>query len=894
MGGQIKRKFSLLRLILITGLIAVILLGAALLIVPRFIPWEKLKVQAQAKISEAIHHQVSIESIGFNLFKGIEVRKLRIENAKGFSETPFLTDESVSVQYRLLPLLVGKVAIKAVVLNKPHVLIEKKADNTFNFSDMLPAKKEKAAKVEALEAKKGLPAIPVELLISKFAINDAKVVYRDLGRKQEYTIETLNLLVENLTLAGLIPVKVHVDAKLKALGQTYPLNLDTSWRFNYAKEKFKLDSVQVTLPGIRLEAAGEVSDVVSAPYLNLAGKTNLDFQKVINKLTPLDVKKKIPEDIQVKGTAAVTFSVKGPAKQVDQLQITANNDLAVNLDIKGLQAPLGIKGDISLKSSNVKIKQAITLPGISAQLETKLNDILETRQLWAQVNGKINVAECAAKLIPPAIMKKITHLQTNGSISYKLKIQGQMEKPKALDLDCSVKVRDVQVSYQDKMLLEGFGTNITIQPKQIAIKKIKAKLTGQPLDGYLTVTGLDLRDPRTLKPDTLQAQMKWKLNSQMLDLDAMFALLPRQEKKKPEKGGQQADAVLASEAEVISDRPEPDVRKFIPPGLKINGKASLGGIKFGQVKLGQVDFSMRQAKQKINATASVRGYQGRIENATVLDYSKSRLSYAVSTKVTGVDLETLMNDMVDTFVAAKLKKPKIISELKDKLTGRLTGKLKIAGKGIRTQNAMKHLNGKGEFALKAGRIRQFAFQDNLAKWFGSDKFRQDIPFDNTDIVFVIGRKKVNLTKFIMESGVQGKSGDIRMTAKGKITFEAEFEKFKLRPRLNPRAAGTISPEFRQYSEILKDDRGWLTIPVILDGPIKKPRVNPDWEWIKNQLGSYAKKKAKAAQKQAEKKAKQFVEQQKGKSAKEVQENLNKEVEKAKESIKKLDFKNLFK
>ena len=136
MGGQIKRKFSLLRLILITGLIAVILLGAALLIVPRFIPWEKLKVQAQAKISEAIHHQVSIESIGFNLFKGIEVRKLRIENAKGFSETPFLTDESVSVQYRLLPLLVGKVAIKAVVLNKPHVLIEKKADNTFNFSYM--------------------------------------------------------------------------------------------------------------------------------------------------------------------------------------------------------------------------------------------------------------------------------------------------------------------------------------------------------------------------------------------------------------------------------------------------------------------------------------------------------------------------------------------------------------------------------------------------------------------------------------------------------------------------------------------------------------------------------------------------------------------------------------
>ena len=121
------------RFLLISALGLLLLTGLALAIVPRFIPWEKIKIRAETKISETIQHKVTIDSIRFNLFRGIEIKNLKIENAQGFSREPLLTDESASIQYRLLPLLAGKVMIKAVKLKRPQLLIEKKADDQRRF-----------------------------------------------------------------------------------------------------------------------------------------------------------------------------------------------------------------------------------------------------------------------------------------------------------------------------------------------------------------------------------------------------------------------------------------------------------------------------------------------------------------------------------------------------------------------------------------------------------------------------------------------------------------------------------------------------------------------------------------------------------------------------------------
>jgi hypothetical protein len=250
---------------------------------------------------------------------------------------------------------------------------------------------------------------------------------------------------------------------------------------------------------------------------------------------------------------------------------------------------------------------------------------------------------------------------------------------------------------------------------------------------------------------------------------------------------------------------------------------------------------------------------------------------------------------VDTFVAAKLKKPELLSEIKSKLTGRLSGKLNIQGAGLRTVNAKPRLAGQGAFSLQDGMIRKFSFQDNLAGWFGSDKFKQDIPFDQTSIEFNLSRQKVNLTKFIAQSGARGEAGDIRLWAQGVMTFDADFQDFRLRPSLNPRAAGTMSPEFQRYTMVLKDERGWVTLPVVMNGPVKKPNVQPDWDWIKKQLGTHVENKIKGAASEAGSKAKNFIQNEQKKSPAQIQQDVTNEIEKAKGQLKNLDgLKNLFK
>lgn len=877
-----------MRPLLFGGLLLMVVFGVLLMVVPRLIPWEKVKTQAEEKLSELIHHRVTVGTIAFNLLRGIEVKHIRIDNAPGFSPEPLLTDEAAVVQYRLLPLLFGQVAIKAIVLDKPKLVIEKKADGSYNFSDMLPAKKATDKTTGKKTGAKGLPPIPLELLVSRIAISKALLIYRDLGKKQEYRSEDFNFNLENLSLTGLKPAKLDLSADIKALGRAYPVALATEWRFQYAQEAFTLHRALATLPGMRVEVTGEVGKIVSAPQLALTGTITVDVQKVLADLLPPDMQKKIPPDFQAKGPVVIAWSAQGPAKQIKKLILSAENKADLSLGWKKLEIPVTITGTLGYAADKATVIQSVQLPGLVTEVNAEVNDLLASRMLSATLAGKADVAQVFSKLLPPEIVEKLTAMQVGGTITYQVKTKGAASKPRELSINSQIKFRELSASYQGKALLERMSVDVEILPRRIALNKLEASLAGQPMQGGLVLAGLDIRDPENFKPDTLKAQLTWELSSKLLDLDAVLAFLPGKKDAKTAKTAEESPAPTPEE-----DLPEPDVRKFLPAGLTVKGKAALGGVKFGKVQLGAVAFSMQQQNRQIDMSGSVRAYQGKISNSTRLDYGKSVLEYRIDSEAAEVDLEPLLNDIVDTFVAAKLKKPEIISELKDKLTGRLTGTNRLSGRGLRAKNALAALAGEGNFSIKAGRLRKFGFQEELAKIFGTEKFRQDIPFDHTVLEFTLGGKKVKVNKFIMESGLRGDAGDIRLTAEGKLTFAASFDSFKMQPRLNPRAANNLSQEFRQYTEVLKDDRGWVTIPVIMNGPMKKPDVKPDWDWIKKQMGSYVQRKATSAGKEAEKKAKKFAEEQKGKSSEEIKNNAAKELEKAKEKLKGLDLKKLF-
>jgi len=868
-----------LRLLLLAGGILLLAVLAAALILPRIIPWDRVKQQAEEKVSGIIHHRLTIGSVGFNLLRGVEIHDLAIANAPGFSDQPLLTSKLAGVRYRLLPLLWGKVMVKSVEIQQPQVLVEKQADGTFNFSDMLPAK---AAPEESGTAP-GRPAMPLELMVSKLAIAGADVMYRDLGTGQTYAVEDFNFEVNHLTLAGLTPVDVTLSAKLKALGMTLPLSAAAKWRLNLKEERLLLEQMEATLPGLSFSAAGQVAGLFAAPRADLAGKVDLDFERLWEGLGPAAAGK-LPADVKLGGSAHLEYTVRGPLQEPARLEVYVTDQAALQAQVKELAVPVTLEGDMNLAEGGLSLKQKTVVPGGQAQVQVQVQDLMNSRAVKAAFSADLDLGAASQKLVPPEQAQKLSAYQMQGSLSVNGEVHGSARAPRQLDFSLQASARDVGLQYHDQSLLSGLRGQLTLTPDKAVCSGVKLKLGGQTVDFFLTATDFDLRDPASLKPERLRARVKWQLTSPLLDVDALLSLLPR---KTP------AEAETAPAA-TVSDLPEPDVRKWLPAGLRLQGEAALGGLKFAQVKLGKMNFQVKLEQKVLNETGTIHGYGGSIEESVRLDFSQVLLGYRIKVVTKQVEAEPLLNDIVDTFVAAKLKKPELVAELKDKLVGKLGGTLELRGSGLRTVNAKPRLAGNGSFILQEGRLRQFAFQDQLAKWFGSEKFKQDIPFDHTAADFTVADQEVRVTRFVAESGPKGKGGDIRLTAEGRLTFTAQFKDFKMRPRLNPRASASLSSEFGRYSEILKDDNGWVAIPVILNGPLRKPDVQPDWVWIKERLGAYASEKAKAAAREAGQKAQKYIEQQKGKSAEEIKQNVNQEINRAKEQLKGLDLKKLFK
>lgn len=860
-------------LVLLVGL--AVLAVAAALVIPRFIPWDRVKTQAEEKISAAVKRRVTIGRVGFQVWRGFEIRDLRIDNAPGFSQDPFFTDDVVSVQYRLWPLLLGRVVLKSIRFEKPRLLVERRRDGQMNISDWISSRRPDAE--PATPAARSLPAkLPVELLVSEFSLVGADLTFRD--QATEYRVSDMNLSVSNLTLAGLTPVTVELKAAVLALDRRYPVEAKLIWRFNYAEAAFRLDQAEIRLPGANLAAAGTVDQALSAPQVHVSGKLDVDWAAVQKDLLPAEVADKLPPGMRLAGATNLTFNCNGPAAPWTELKVDVADDSRLTIQRDSLSLLLALKGTAELQAGRLKTKRTLQGEGIRAELALALDDLAGERAVDATWNGTVDLAglqKFLAEGLPAP----------SGHISLEAHARGPLASPRQMDFSAEAQAKDISVRAGDKALLERLDAQVSLRPTQLKISRLSAQVAGQALTATLHAEKFDLREPDTLKPGNLAAKVQWTLSGKVLDVDALLALVP----SRAAAAGTTPAAATAEE-----EAPEPDARAFFPARLDVSGRAQLDGVRFGNVKLGAVDLEEKLKDRVLTLKGSVKGYDGSLKHETRLDAASALLGYAVSVRTERVDLEPMLNDLLDTFVAAKLKKPELLAELKDKFAGRLSGTLDLSGRGIRRAQARPNLAGKGRFELRDGRIRKFDFQDQLAQWFGSEKFKQDIPFERADLDFTLAKQVVTVNRFVAESGPTGEGGDLRLTANGTVTFAAAFRDFKLQPRLHPRAAQTLSPELSRYAEVLKDEKGWVTVPARLNGPVSKPDVKPDWDWIKGQAGSYVQKKSQAAAQEAQQKINSYVEQQKGKSAQEVKDNAAKELEKAKEQLKKLNLQNIFK
>jgi len=321
--GRIQKLLKWIAIGLVTVVVIIIIAGIAL---PYFLPLDKIKDIAAQKASEVLRRQVKIGKVSFNIFTGIELDKLTISNRPGFSSEPFISAGVIELKYDFWALLRGRVAIDKVVLIKPEILVEQRADGTSNYSDLVGAKKPAPKKVEAKPSKK---KEPISIMVSKFAIKNGKLTLKQAAKVTQ--LKDLNVNISGISLKTTTPINVYVGVMGVYEGKYVPISISGKVMLDLNRSYVKASDFDITAAGEKISLGAEVSGFDKAPNIKLDVSTRkLDTDKFLAIVSGTGSKKskvKAPPPPYGKLTATINKSLKS---------VPANIKLAANVDLNNI------------------------------------------------------------------------------------------------------------------------------------------------------------------------------------------------------------------------------------------------------------------------------------------------------------------------------------------------------------------------------------------------------------------------------------------------------------------------------------------------------------------------------------------------------------------------------
>ncbi|MBN1103393.1 MAG: AsmA family protein [Deltaproteobacteria bacterium] len=258
----------------IFGLLVIII--AALLIVPMFIDVQKYKPEIEKQVAEATGRPFAIGGeLKLSLFPwaGLAFSDLHLGNPPGFKEKDMLFVKSFDVQVKLMPLLSKDIQVKRFVIEGPRVALEKKKDGKANWEGLgkpsaktpTPTKQEEKGKPPA---KGSLGELPIKsLVVGEMAIRNGNVLWIDGTTGDRKEIKDLGLELKDVSLDR--PIRLLLSASLdgkplQVEGNVGPLGKELGMG------SIPLEVSVKALKEISLSLKGQIANVIVQPRFDLA------------------------------------------------------------------------------------------------------------------------------------------------------------------------------------------------------------------------------------------------------------------------------------------------------------------------------------------------------------------------------------------------------------------------------------------------------------------------------------------------------------------------------------------------------------------------------------------------------------------------------------------------
>ncbi len=194
-------KKSKIILIAAVGFIALMIM-AGFVVVPAIV-----KPILEKKMSEALHRKASIEKLKINPIRmALSVHGFRLTDPG--AETPFVAFDELYVNASLFASAFRRaLVIEEIRLDKPYIGLTRKADGTYNFSDLIPREESK---------KEEPPPKPFLFSLNNIQINEGQIDFTDAPNQTAHTVRDLQLAVPFISNISHY-TKTHVEPKFAAV-----------------------------------------------------------------------------------------------------------------------------------------------------------------------------------------------------------------------------------------------------------------------------------------------------------------------------------------------------------------------------------------------------------------------------------------------------------------------------------------------------------------------------------------------------------------------------------------------------------------------------------------------------------------------------------------------------
>ncbi len=196
---------------IIVGCLVVVVI-AAMLIIPMFIDVQKYKPVLESKVVEATGRPFTVgDDLKLSLFPwaGISFSDLRLGNREEFSEKEFVQVKSFEVRVKLLPLISKEIEIKRFVVDEPRIVLVKNKKGRGNWEQPKQKQQQAAAPKTGGEASPGGPGgLPINALtVGNFSINNGSALWIDHTTDTRKEIKNINLVLTDVSLEKPVQVK---------------------------------------------------------------------------------------------------------------------------------------------------------------------------------------------------------------------------------------------------------------------------------------------------------------------------------------------------------------------------------------------------------------------------------------------------------------------------------------------------------------------------------------------------------------------------------------------------------------------------------------------------------------------------------------------------------------